>query len=110
MTSRKASTSHGPLVLFALAMGVGYGATPPMTRSVAAAKFGIERLGRLLGWLYTSCGVARMIGPLLGGAPIDLTGDYRYSSYVALVGGIVSPAAIVPLREVRPRVESDAAD
>ena len=51
-----------------------------------------------------------MIGPPLAGALIDLTGDYRYSEYVALVGGIVSLAAIVSLREVRPQVESVAAD
>jgi hypothetical protein len=44
------------------------------------------------------------------GALSDLTADYRYSVYVALVGGIVSVAAIVRLLEVRPRVESVAVD
>ena len=96
--------SHGyfALVLFALAMGVGYGANAAMTPSVAASKFGIEGLGKLLGWLYTSFGVACIIGPPLAGELIDLTHDYRYSAYVALVGGIVSLAVIVPLREARP--------
>jgi cyanate permease len=51
-----------------------------------------------------------MIGPPLAGALIDLTGDYHCSAYVAVVGGIVSLAAIVPLREGRPPVESVAAD
>ena len=55
-------------------------------------KFGIEGLGRVLGWLDTSFGVACMIGPPLAGALIDLTGDYCYSAYVAVVGGIVSLA------------------
>jgi hypothetical protein len=32
-------------------MGVNYGANAAMPPSVAAAKFGIEGLGRLLGWL-----------------------------------------------------------
>ena len=91
-------------------LGVGYGANAAVTPSVAA-KFGIEGLGRLLGWLYTSFGVASMIGgPPLACALIDLTGDYHCSAYVAVVGGIVSLAAIVPLREGRPPVESVAAD
>jgi hypothetical protein len=34
---------------------------------------------------------------------IDLTHDYRYSAYVALAGGIVSLAAIVPLHEAKPQ-------
>jgi len=104
--------SHGyaALVVFALAMGMGYGANAAMTPSVAASKFGIEGLGRLLGWLYTSFGVACMVGPPLAGVLIDVTHDYRYSAYVALVGGIVSLAAIVPLREVRPQMEAVAVD
>jgi len=104
--------SHGyiALVVFALAMGVRYGANAAMTPSVAARKFGIEGLGRLLGWLYTSFGVACLVGPPLAGALIDRTHDYRYSPHVALIGGIVSLAAIVPLREVGPQVETVAAD
>ena len=61
--------------------GVNYGGNAAVTPSVAGAKFGIEGLGRLLGWLYTSLGVASMIGPPLAGAPIDLTGDYHCSAY-----------------------------
>jgi hypothetical protein len=52
----------------------------------------LELKGRVPGWLDTSFGVASMIGSLLAGALIDLTGDYCYSAYVALVGGIVSLA------------------
>ena len=67
-------------MLFAPAIGFGYGANAAMTPSVAAAEVGIEGLGRLLGWLYTSFGVACMIQPLLAGVLIDLAGDYRYSA------------------------------
>jgi len=104
--------SHGyiALVVFALAMGVGYGANAAMTPSVVASKFGIAGLGRLLGWVYTSFGVACMVGPPLAGHMIDVTHDYRYSAYVALVGAIGSMAAIVPLHEARPQVETATAD
>ena len=47
--TRKALTSHGLLVLFALAMEAGYGANAAMTPWVAGAKFGMEGLGRLHG-------------------------------------------------------------
>lgn len=98
--------SHGyfALIVFTLAMGVGYGANAAMTPSVVASKFGIEALGRLLGWLYTSFGVACMVGPPLAGALIDATRNYRYSACVALVGGVVSLAAMVPLWQARAQV------
>jgi len=105
------SHSYVSLIAFALAMGVGYGANAAMTPAVAAAKFGIEGLGRLLGWLYTSFGVACIVGPPLAGALADITHDYRFPVFIALIGGIASLAAIAPLRETRPpQMEPAAAD
>ena len=103
------SHSYAPLIAFALAMGVGYGANAAMTPAVAAAKFGIEGLGRLLGWLYTSFAVACLIGPPLAGELADLTHDYRFPVMVALFGGIASLASIVPLREIPPPQAEPAA-
>jgi len=96
--------SHGylSLVIFALLMGVGYGANAAMTPSVTAAKFGIEGLGRLLGWLYTSFAIACLIGPPLGGTLADQTHDYRFPVFVALIGAVASLAAIFPLRTPMP--------
>lgn len=97
--------SHGyiALVAFALVMGVGYGANAAMTPAVVASKFGIEGLGRLLGWLYTSFGVACIAGPPLAGALADRTHDYRLPVALALVAAVISVAAIVPLRTAMPQ-------
>ena len=49
--------AYAALVGFALIMGVGYGVIAAMTPAVAAARFGIEGLGELLGFLMTGFGV-----------------------------------------------------
>jgi MFS family permease len=104
--------SHGywTLVAFALAMGVGYGANAAMTPAVVASKFGIEALGRLLGWLYTSFGLACFAGPPLAGVLADRTHDFRLPTVLALVAAVVSVAAIVPLRTSMPQRAMAMAD
>jgi MFS family permease len=89
---------------------VGYGANAAMTPAVVASKFGIEALGRLLGWLYTSFGLACFAGPPLAGVLADRTHDFRLPTVLALVAAVVSVAAIVPLRTSMPQRAMAMAD
>jgi len=92
--------SYAGLVAFTLVMGVGYGGTVAMTPVVAASMFGTEGLGELLGFLYTSLGVACMIGPPWAGVLVDHTNNYKWpvvtaivASFFALVVAMRRPAA-----------------
>ena len=102
------SHSYLALVGFALVMGVGYGGIAAMTPAVAAAKFGIEGLGELLGFLFTAFGVACLVGPPLAGVLADSTHDYKWPVVVSTVGAIVALMAVVRLREEEPDVNADA--
>jgi MFS family permease len=86
------------LVVFALVMGVGYGGIAAMTPAVAAARFGIEGLGELLGFLFTAFGVACLIGPPLAGVLVDSTHDFRWPAYVAVASAVVALGAVQMLR------------
>ena len=52
-----AGSSYAVLLLFAIVLGVGYGGYVALAPAVVAERFGVERLGALLGILYTSAGV-----------------------------------------------------
>jgi MFS family permease len=69
-----------------------------MTPAVAAAKFGIEGLGELLGFLMTGFGVWCLVGPPLGGALVDRTHDFRWPAMIALLSAVIALIVVSPLR------------
>jgi MFS family permease len=77
-----------------------------MTPAVAAAKFGIEGLGELLGFLFTAFGVACLVGPPLAGVLADSTHDYKWPVVVSSVGAILALVAVVQLREEEPDIST----
>lgn len=87
-----AAGSYTALVVFALLMGVGYGGIAAMSPAVAAAAFGVEGLGELLGILFTGLGSACLVGPPLAAILVDHFHDYRFPVYV---GAAASAAALV---------------
>jgi MFS family permease len=93
------SHSYLSLVGFALVMGVGYGGIAAMTPAVAAAKFGIEGLGELLGFLFTAFGVACLLGPPLAGVLTDSTHDYKWPVFIAIIGALIALGAVLPMRD-----------
>jgi len=82
-----AGASYGLLLCFALVLGVGYGGFVALTPAVVAARFGVERLGSLLGVLYTGAGLGSAVGPPLAGAAIDAAG------YGTMILGALAVAA-----------------
>lgn len=89
--------SYAWLVIFAVIMGTGYGGYVGLAPSVVVELFGIRTLGRVLGALYTSAGVAALIGPPMAGFVIDRTGSYRWAIYTSFAMGMAAFAVLLPL-------------
>jgi MFS family permease len=84
-----AGASYPVLLLFAIVLGVGYGGYVALAPAVVAERFGVERLGALLGVLYTSAGIGSAVGPPAAGAVID-AGGYTPAIIGSLAIGLAS--------------------
>ncbi len=93
-----AAASYPMMVVFAIVMGAGYGGYVALSPAVVAHLFGTQRMGTMLGALYTSGGIGAMVGPPMVGVIIDHTGSYRVAIAAALVVAIASFALLIPLK------------
>ncbi len=84
-----AGASYPVLLAFAVVLGVGYGGYVALAPAVVAARFGVERLGALLGVLYTSAAVGSAVGPPAAGAVID-AGGYEPAIVASLAIGLAA--------------------
>ncbi len=90
-----AGGSYAILLAFAVVLGVGYGGYVALAPAVVAARFGVERLGALLGVLYTSAAIGSAVGPPAAGAVIDAAG---YGPAIAVSLAIGLAAFVVAVR------------
>jgi MFS family permease len=88
------SHSFGPLLVFAVVMGVGYGGFIALSPAVVADLFGTAGMGGVIGLQYTAAGIGGLIGPIAAGRVIDsagyawaigLSGAMAFLSFVALL-------------------------
>jgi MFS family permease len=92
------SPSYPFLVLFAVVLGLSYGARISLLPGVLIEFFGLEDLGGTLGAFFTSSGVSAVLGPLLAAFVVDATGGYQWGIAFALGMGFLGFIAIAPLR------------
>jgi MFS family permease len=92
------SSAFGPLVVFTLVMGFGYGGFIALSPAVAAELFGAHGLGGLLGLLYTGAAFGSLAGPPAAGLLIDATGGYRWAIGAAGVLALAAWGVLYPLR------------
>lgn len=90
-----------PLLIVGVSVaGIAYGALFALFPSITADFFGIKNLGVNYGLVFTSWGIAGIIGPLLAGKVADLTGNYIMSYLVAgsmlLLGGLLVRFIVSP--------------
>ena len=90
-----AGDSYGLLVLFAVILGVSYGGYVALAPTVAAAMFGVIGLGGVLGLLYLGGGLGGLVGPPVGGALADSSGQ---TAAIAVSLAVTVVAAVVTLR------------
>ncbi|HEX6351165.1 MAG TPA: MFS transporter [Candidatus Dormibacteraeota bacterium] len=90
--------SYAGLVVFAAALGVGYGGWVALAPSVVAELFGTERLGGTIGALYTGPGLGALVGAPLAGFMVDRTGSYTPAIATALVLAAVGFLPVLGLR------------
>ena len=97
------------LLVAAVLFGVGYGGFVALLPGVAARRFGVHRLGGLLGVLYTSHVVGAGLGPLATGLLIERWG-YLPAGTAALGCGLAGYAVLGRLsdraRDTAPRSQS----
>lgn len=91
------SSSYESLLFFVLVLGIGYGSRISLVPGVLIECFGLQNLGTVLGVFFTATGLSALLGPLLAGLAVDLTGSYSGAIVVALATGFLGFAAIVPL-------------
>ncbi|MGB8681659.1 MAG: MFS transporter [Candidatus Binatus sp.] len=103
------AASYPMMVVFALVMGAGYGGYVALSPAVIAHLFGTQRMGSLLGVLYTSGGIGAMAGPPVVGLIIDRTGSYRVAIAAAFVVALVSFALLIPLTRFEPAATRSSA-
>jgi MFS family permease len=91
-------TTYGWLLTFVAVLGLGYGIRISLMPVVLIEVFGLENLGAVFGIFFTASAVSALVGPLLAGLIIDITGSYFWGIAFALALGTVGFAVVVPLK------------
>jgi len=92
------ANSYLVLVFFALILGVGYGGYVALSPAVLAHFYGTQRLGSVLGALYTSGGIGVLMGPPVAGFIIGHSG-YRWAIAFSLATAMGAYFLLLPLND-----------
>lgn len=91
--------SEVSVMIFAMAMGLLWLGTVPLTSGVVAKMFGPANLGMLFGICFLSHQVGSFLGIWIGGYMFDLTGNYDLIWILTAVAGFVAGAINMPIKE-----------
>jgi len=91
------SSSYESLIVFVAVLGLGYGSRISLVPSVLIECFGLQNLGTMLGVFFTASGLSALLGPLLAGLFVDLTGSYKGAVLLAISTGVLGFVTIAPL-------------
>ncbi|GGQ33221.1 MFS transporter [Streptosporangium pseudovulgare] len=90
---------YGGLLAFAIIHGAMYGGYSALLPVVLGDQFGLARLGRLLGLLFTALGAGSALGPALVGYLVQSTGGYGTALAVLTVPGLLGAGVVMSYRE-----------
>lgn len=85
------------LHVFALLFGIGLGGDYMIIPLMAAELFGVQRLGRVMGFVLTADGVAEALSPMFVAAMRDRVGTYRPGFLFLMVLAAVGAGAVALL-------------
>lgn len=97
-----ASSSAGPLFVFAIAFGMFQGATVTLVYSAAGDYFGTAKLAGIIGALNTSAFVGELVGPPAAGALYDSLGSYAVPIVASAVCNVLAAAILLRLPSATP--------
>jgi len=92
------SSSYASLAIFAVVLGIAYGSRIAAVPGVLIEYYGLQNVGTVLGVFFTASGLSALLGPLLAGIAVDLTGSYSGGIVFALATGLLGFLAIACLR------------
>lgn len=84
---------------FAIALGLLWLSTVPVTNGMVAQIFGVRYLAMLSGLTFFSHQIGSFLGAWLGGKAYDLTGNYDAVWYLSIALGIVAGLINLPINE-----------
>ncbi|ABB15233.1 L-lactate MFS transporter [Carboxydothermus hydrogenoformans] len=89
----------GSMAIGTAIAGLAYGALLSLFPSATADYYGTKNLGVNYGLVFTAWGIGGVLGPLLAGKVVDLTGNYliAYKISAALLGGAVLLALLLKI-------------
>lgn len=93
-----AANRYDGLLVFAVLFGICHGGYSSLIPIVVADQFGLERLGKTLGVLYTAVGVGSAIGPPLTGYLVQDTGGYVPACATLTVLGLLGAGVLLTFR------------
>lgn len=91
------------VILFAVAAGLVWLATVPLTIHLIAHLHGPRFLATLYGLVFLGHQLGGFLGAWFGGWTYDHTGSYDAAWWAAIFLGVLSAVAHLPIREQRPR-------
>lgn len=91
------ASSSTVLYVFALCFGIGLGGDYMIIPLMAAELFGVQRLGRVMGFVLTADGVAEALSPMLVATIRDRAGTYRPGFLFLMTLAAVGAAAVALL-------------
>ncbi len=87
------------ILVFALAMGVLWLSTVPLTSGLVAQMFGLRYMATLFGFVFFSHQMGAFLGVWLGGYVYDATGSYDIVWWVAVALGVIAAILHWPINE-----------
>ena len=89
------------LHVFALLFGIGLGGDYMIIPLMAADLFGVQRLGRVMGFVLTADGVAEAVSPMIVAGLRDRMGSYRPGFLLLITLAMIGAAAVAMLPRKR---------
>ena len=95
--------SPASVYAFAMALGLLWLSTVPVTNSLVAQIFGVRYLAMLAGFAFLSHQIGSFLGAWLGGRIFDQTGSYDLVWWISIALGVVAGLINLPIdeREIR---------
>jgi MFS family permease len=87
------------LAAFALTFGMSYGGCVGLYPAVAADLFGTAQIGAKLGYLYTSVGIAALIGPPVAGLIYDSSGSYLVPISASAIAALFAAILLTQMKK-----------